>query len=317
MTRTKFISALCIIGLTSVLYACGVLDGSSNVSVKTKLVSSSLSGSRNLGADRTLETTGCGGTFVACITPDTVTGKAYYAGMIVGGGEASSQGLSLGPMIGEVVDPSKASAFEDSELIAFDFSQQLVLNGSPSLGGPIPYPDDAGAFITQFHVYFGYVDTTITLENGEGQPGIHVIRQVMADVTGTELKKGDLLYHADGATDFKWCVSGAGCTEATRPTTPVVNSTIATFSQTNEGNKTIPSFFMLPTSSTIQVKKSDLENKANTNNFTVDISMTKGIKFTTEPINWVTLDQMVAAFRLPADPGDSTAGFTAAITYTP
>ncbi|MBI1861482.1 MAG: hypothetical protein HYR96_11250 [Deltaproteobacteria bacterium] len=298
-------------GLIFSLSGCSFDDGTT-VNVKTSLVSTTLA---SADGTRGLETSGCGGSYVACITPDSVTGKAYYAGMIVG----TSNGLSLGPMIGSVRDPSTATAFADSDLQAFDFSQQLAITGSPTLGGPIPYPADSLAYITQFHVYFGFVDTKLTLGSSEGHSfaGIHMIRQVMADITGTDFKKGDLLYHSGATGDFMWCVDGSGCSSSTRPTTPISNSTIASYSSTDPGNKTIPSFFMSPTSSTIQVKKSDLTNPANTNTFKVDITMTNGIKFTTAASSWSSIDKMVAAFRLPASPGDSNSGFSAAITYTP
>lgn len=301
--------------------SCG---NSETVNASTKLVSTTLSGARNVRAARaTLETgtSTCGSGNEACITPDEVNGKAYYAGMIVG----ATNGLSLGPLIGSVEDASKATAFAESELLAFDFGEQLAMTGAPSIGGPIPYPADADAVVREFHVYFGYVDVTFTLAAGgsiSALAGTHVLRQVMADITGTDMKKGDIMHRMESETDFKWCVTGSpgNCSQTTRPASPLQNSEIASFSQTEEGNKTIPSFFFKQPAAaeTIYIKKSDLTNPASTNTFTVDITMTRGLKFVATPASWSdNVAAMAASFRLPADPGDDEAGFTATITYTP
>ena len=267
----------------------------------------------------------CGTGYEACVTPINISGKAYYAGMIVGGGGASAEpGLSLGPMIGSVRDPSQATAFALSELTDLDLSLQLVATGSPSLGGPIPYPSDAGAYVQNFHVYFGYIDIKFELAASDPNVasavyGTHTVRLCMADITGTDYQKGDLLYKSASDSEFKWCVSGSGCGETARPSGPIQYESVVNFTNSGEGNKTIPSFFMNLASdaSPVQVKKSDLTDAANTNTFKVDFEMAQAIKFMTAPEDWSRIDHVVSALRLPADPGSSSSAFTATITYTP
>lgn len=306
--------------ITVVVLSCDRQGDGETVNVKTSLVSTTLASSR--AARGHLSTTGCGTGYSACLTPTNVTGKAYYAGMIVGGGNTGEDGLSLGPMIGEVRDPSTATAFSESELKDVDLSQQLTATGKPTLGGPIPYPSDAAAYVLNFHIYFGYVDIKFALDvtDPDVDPaleGTHTIRLVMADITGTDMKKGDLMYKS--GSDYVWCISGTGCTSTTRPTSPIQYTSVATFIGTGPGNKTIPSFFMkMPSNATaVQVKKSDLTNTANTNTFKVDFDMAKAIKFSTAPSAWSRFDQIVSALRIPAEPGDDSSAFTATITYTP
>jgi len=304
------VTVLAVASLAPLLPSCG---SSETVAVSTTFLSSTLA-TRSDFATSGCDTTST--TFAACITPTSVTGKAYYSGMIVG----TTNGLSLGPMIGTVEDPSKATAFSESELLDIDLGTQIKNTGSPTLGGPIPYPADAEAYVQNFHVYFGWFDVTFTLAGGNPNgavDGTHVFRQVMADITGTEMKKGDVMYKASGDTTFKWCTT-AGCAHDTRPTSPIQNSAIANFSSTNEGNKTIPSFFMAPpTGATpVQITKTDLTSKTSQNLFTVDVTFTKGIKFATNGALWTTPDKIAADLRFAAEPGSSTGGFTAAITYT-
>jgi len=311
-----------LVGVLVLILGCDKDGDSTTIDSATKFISNTLAtslASRRPFQSRGLSTSNCGSSYQACITPTSVTGKAYYSGMIVG----RTNGLSLGPMIGTVKDPSQATTFSQSELLEIDLGQKIQNTGKPTLGGPIAYPEDSNAYVQSFHVYFGWVDTTFALtSNDTGVPataqGSHVIRQVMANITGTEYQKGDLLYRTTSESAFKYCVSGSGCTSTTRPTTPITNSTIASYASTSEGNKVIPSFYINPDSSTVQVKKSDLENPASTNVFTVDIAMNNGVKFTTAASNWATLDKLVEAFRLPAEPGKSNSGstFTATISYS-
>ncbi len=315
MIRRSFI--VCLFSVISLITVVSTsCSKGTTVKAATKLLSTTLTGGRNLRSERTLvtDTATCGTGFSACITPDGVVGKAYYAGMIVG----KDHGLSLGPLIGTVTDASKATDFSESELLEFDFSQQLVLTGAPVIGGPIEYPADDQAYVQNFHVYLGWIDTTFTLAIGEGIIGTHVIRQVMADIAGTDMKKGDKMYRLSTDTDFKYCVTGSGCTGTTRPASPVQDSAIASFTNTSEGNKTIPSFFVdLAAGTEVQIKKSDLTSAASTNTFTVDFAMTNGVKFTTAASEWATTDKLVSAFSLSAKPGDDDSAFTATITYTP
>lgn len=307
------------------LNSCDI-GGGETVNVKTSLVSTTLA-TNSREPDRSHLSTGtstCGAAYAACVTPINVSGKAYYAGMIVGGGGTSEPGLSLGPMIGTVRDPSQAVSFSESGLSDLDLSQQLVATGSPSLGGPIPYPSDTAATVQNFHVYFGYVDIKFKFDSEDPDvitslEDTHIVRLYMADIDGTSYKKGDLLYKNAAGSDFKWCVSGSLCAETTRPSSPIQYTAVANFSSTNEGNKTIPSFFMkMPSNaSPVQVKKSDLTNAANTNTFKVDFAMAKAIKFATAPSVWSRIDQVVSALRLPADPGSDSSAFTVTITYTP
>ncbi len=301
---------LLTVGLLPLLVSCGSGD---TVNVSTTFISTTLA----TRSDFTIS--GCGSvgstTVLACITPTAIGGKAYYAGVIVG----TTNGLSLGPMIGTVEDPSKATAFAESELLTVDLKQQIKNTGNPTLGGPIPYPADDQAYLREFHIYFGWMDVTFTLSGGVPNgavDGTHTFRQVMADISGTEYKKGDILYKASGSDTFKWCRTGLGCNDTTRPATPVVNAAIAAYSTTEAGNKTIPSFFMSPPSDAtpVQVKQADL--KAGTSVFTIDISSTLGIKFTSTGATWTTVDQIASELLFSAQPGSSTSGFTATITYT-
>jgi hypothetical protein len=293
----------------------GSCDSNSSVTVNTKLTSTSLAESRSRA---TLTTSGCGTGYAACITPTAVTGKAYYAGMIVG----SSNGLSLGPLLGSVEDPSEAESFTSTELIEFDFSEGLTSPGSPSLGGPIPYPADDAAYVQNAQIYFGWVDVTFelsTVDNGVNPAldNTHTIRIVMADVTDLGYTKGDVLYKDSDDTAFQWCTVGAGCTLTTRPASPLQISAIASYSNTeDQGNPTIPSFYAeLETGHTpVQVKQTDLTTKTLT--FTWDFDMGDGVKFVLNPTGLTTVYDLVSNVRLPAEPRDEDAAFEVEITVT-
>lgn len=296
------------------LFTIGSCTSGSSTTVNTKLTSSSLAAA---GSRATLTTSGCGTGYAACITPTSVTGKAYYAGMIVG----SSNGLSLGPLLGTVEDPSDATSFTSTELIEFDFAEGLTKPGSPSLGGPIAYPSDEQAYVQNAHIYFGWVDVTFELTAANGVPvalrDTHTVRIVMANVSDLGYTKGDVLYKDSNDTEFLWCTSGAGCTHTTRPGSPLQISAIASYANTeDEGNPTIPSFYAeLETGHTpIQVKQSDLTSKTLT--FTWDFNMADGVKFVLNPTGLTTVYDLVSNVRLPAEPRDEDAAFEVEIAVS-
>jgi len=256
----------------------------------------------------------CGDDFTHCITPTNMTGKIYYSGIMVG----ETNGYSVGPIIGTIEDPSTITSFPPDDLYNFDFDAQTSNTGQISCCEGTTYPDDDDAIAVRIESYFAYVDVTFELSTDDGideaLDGSHTIRTVYGDVDDSEYTKGDLLYKV-ADDDFRWCTIASGCTHTTRPTSPLQDSTVTSYSGSEDGlgNQTIPTFSAnLTSASQIQLTESDILNNAYT--FTIDYQMGDGVVFTSDLTDETTLAGMVSIFRLAAEPGSESNGFTASLT---
>jgi len=329
-TRIFLIFCLAAVPLLLIHQGCGNLSLRGDpIAAKTKLISESLT-SLTVGPNglrirppHYAISTDCAGTGRTCITPIAVTGMAYYAGLMVGSGEQG--GYSVGPIIGEVIDPSQAESYTTSELIQFDMADQLQIDGSPTCCGGSPYPEDDRAILSYVHIYFGYLDNTIEFTSSDGVAtalvGKHIIRTIYADITDTEFKKGDLLYKGPNDSEFLWCTSSDGCTLSTRPSNPIQYAEVADYTNTGQGSKNIPEFAIQLTAGHTDIKltSTDLLDKTITWTFTVDFDITNGVQFASNPTTLTKVTELVSAFRLVASPqgrngSDADAQFKATVT---
>jgi hypothetical protein len=311
MKKTHFV--FCFIVLS--VFACSIDDASKRISANTTLKSSDLtSGSPPSILRQNLETADCSGSADGCLTPDSVTGVVYYAGIQVG---INGSGYSLGPIVGNITDPSPITSFPQEDLLNFDLGEQLTVAGTIVCCEGASFPEDSRAYARAIEIYFGYIDTTFTLSEVDGVAvdlvGTHTIRTVYGDIDGTDFKKGDLLYKGSGETDFKWCTPTEGCTLTTRPSTPIQYDTVVNYSGSEDGlgNQTIPIFSADLTTEEIQLTESEV--LANSWTFTIDFDMTNGVIFTQDITEATQIYELVHAFQLAAEPGDSDNGFTATL----
>jgi hypothetical protein len=301
-----------------VLISCGSSSSSSSITATTTLVSTDLlpSSSQNairlksaLSADCSAET------LVQCLTPSVVSGKVYYAGIMVG----EQGGYSLGPIIGDVVDPSTALTFESDTLLDFDFSDESGLGGGIVCCGGTAYPADADAIVSRIEIYFGWVDATFTLVADDGVEtalvGTHTIRTVYATVDGTAYQQGDLLYRGASDSEFLWCTTDEGCIHTSRPESPLQNSDIAGYAGSEDGlgNQSIPTFAASLTSGHAEVQITETQVLNNDFEFTVDFQMTHAIGFTSNISAATRVYDMVSEFSLAAEPGSEDTGFVVEI----
>ncbi len=295
---------------------------STNGSTTTILVSSSLAENGGNGTMRSIArglSTNCSSSeAAACITPSQVSGKAYYAGIFVG----TQLGYSVGPILGNIKDPSQATSFQQSELYDFDLSTGIQTPGSPVCCGGSPYPADEEAFVTSFHVYFGYIDSTFTLDESDGVSaelqGTHTIRLVYGDVEGTDLEQGDLLYQGASDTTFKWCTTESGCIHETRPENPIQHFEISRYSAEQEDTPGLPSITaeLAEGHSSIQLTEASMLDVTKKRVFTVDVHMDNGIFFKVDPQTMGSISELVAAFELSAETSRQATGFSVNITMT-
>ncbi len=309
---------LSLVVCVCLLFACDHF-GAKTIPASTALISTSLAGSSDELNEKTkysvFQSTECS-EFAECVTPDNVSGKVYYAGIMVGTG---STGYSLGPIIGDVIDPSQTGSFSPTELLDFDMAQQITADGSMTCCEGSPYPPDEEAYARAVEILFGYVDVDFSLEDSstnKAVSGEHTVRTVYGDITGTEYKKGDLLYLDKEDNLFKWCTPEAGCTHVSRPENPLQYEDVANYSGTPDGvgNQIIPSFAAeLPTDHpSIQLTESDVLSHSWM--FTIDFDMTGGVVFTDNLTSTSTISDLVRAFRLAAAPGSRESGFTVRLT---
>ncbi len=254
---------------------------------------------------------------IACVTPSAVSGKSYYAGVMVG----RNLGYSVGPILGDVIDPSQATSYVESDLHEFDLAQGIQTPGSFTCCDGSPFPSDEEAFVTRLEIYFGYIDTTFILGTSgiaEALQGTHTVRLVFADITDTDLRRGDLLYQSGSSGDFVWCTTDSGCTHSTRPDTPIQLSSVSTFVNDSFGSPTIPTVAAELTQDheDIQLTRSQLEDSTNAWTFTADFQINQAVIFTSDPSTWTSTAHMIAAYDLAAQPGRDTSGFSVNLTVT-
>ncbi|MGK5086665.1 hypothetical protein WDW86_03840 [Bdellovibrionota bacterium FG-2] len=295
--------------------SCGLLNRSTTVTSSTQLTSKTLSASAITHKETMYASASTCASGKTCITPTAVTGKVHYAGIIVGAG--TENGTSLGPILGKDERPDQGTAYADADLEDFDFSKGIKSTAATASagGGPEGYPADDKATAGNINLYFGYMDFSFSVDSGT-LSGAHTIRLIMADITGTEYKRGDLLHKGASEASFFWCTTAAGCTHTTRPTTPLTYSAVANFTNTNgRGNMTIPAFFVnLSNATPVLLKKTELA----TGNwlFKVDFSITNGLVFSSDPTSLTTVPSLISAFSIPQDPGSESTGFTAELSVT-
>jgi hypothetical protein len=307
------------------LLGCGSAGGggTSTSTASTKLSSTSLSASLSasllqaMGLQAALSSS-CGSSAVNCVTPDNVTGKVYYSGIMVG----DISGYSVGPIVGTVVDPSTITSFDPATFLDFDLNQQLAVAGSFQCCGGTAFPVDENAVAQRIESYFPYVDVVFTLTTDDGVAeavaGTHTVRVVYGDIDGTEMQKGDMLYKGASDTDFFWCTVADDCTHATRPASPLQNATVANYTGTSDGlgNQTIPTFSIQLADATSKISMTETEVKANNWTFTIDFSLANGIIFSEDLTTKTSIAEMVQVFDLAAQPGQNDGGFTATLSAT-
>lgn len=166
----------------------------------------------------------CGVGRIICLTPETLAGRIYTGGMMVGGTSRDVPGFALttiAPNDGERVRPDQGRGGE----LTFDVAATTDLTGSYSCcGGPIPYPQGDAAAITRLELNFDYLDVTFTVpaEAGTALAGeTFVIRQVYVDTATADdvddiMIVGDKLIRSADETRFRWCDS-MDCDNYTRP----------------------------------------------------------------------------------------------------
>jgi hypothetical protein len=309
------------------LLSCGgSITGASNppsIPTTTKLVSTTLSDSLSSLSALSFPTTkpilssSCA-SFTHCITPDNVTGKIFYSGIMVG----DTSGYSVGPIVGTVTDPSTITSFDPTTLLDFDFSQQLTVGGGIVCCGGTTFPSDADAIAQRIESYFAYVDVVFTLTTDDGVAeaiaGTHTVRVVYGDIDGTEMQKGDMLYKGASDTDFFWCTVADGCTHETRPESPLQDTTVANYAGTEDGlgNQTIATFSVQLADEASKISMTESEVTENSWAFTIDFSMTNGIVFSEDLTTKSSIAEMVQVFGLEAVPGQQNGGFTATLSAT-
>lgn len=311
-------SVLLFVGL--VLFGCS--SGGTDVSnppvpTTTKLISSTLGGATTRGIRlKKSISTNCGGDLATCLTPDKVAGEVYYAGIMIG----LEDGYSLGPIVGDVTDPSVITAFLPDDLQDFNLGEQLEVDGGIVCCGGSPYPADSEAIAQSVDIYFAYTDVTFTLEEGNGissaLTGTHTIRTVFGDIDGTSFKKGDLLYKGTDSEAFVWCTEADGCVFTDRPASPVQNPDIADYagSENGLGNQTIPTFTANLEEGHEEIQITESQVLSNSFAFTIDFDMTNGVGFTEDVRTFTEIDKMVSSYRLAAKPGSQEEGFTSTVT---
>ncbi len=322
---------VCLVGLIITLITCGGAadeesGGTTATTTTTTLKSTDMTAAAaSLSLVKNTLSSTCDGELVNCLTPTSVSGKVYYGGIMIGGSgeEGGESGYSLGPIIGDVTDPSPATSYAESDLLSFNFGTELAIEGGIVCCGGSTYPSDAAAIVTRIEIYFGYVDVTFTLAESDGVAealvGTHQIRTYFADIDDTSYQQGDLLYRTDSSSDFMWCATVGSCTHTTRPETGTLqNSAIANYegSEDGLGSQTIPSFAANLSSGhdSITITETQAENY----DFaaTIDFQMTNAIGWTSDITAFDTIDDMVGAFTLAAEPGSTDGGFTTTIAVT-
>lgn len=306
----RTIEILCLFCATFFL-AISCLDSDNTIPASGKLISSTLE-SAIPGLLKQKAQAGTCASGKTCVTPTNVTGKLYYAGIMVGNESGYSLGF-IGPL-----DPSGTAGITDSttELEDFDLAEEATISGSGmTCCGGSPYPADTDAYVTRIEILFGYVDTVFTVSSGT-LSGAHTIRVVYSDITDLGYTKGDMLYK-DTDDAFKWCDS-TGCSHTTRPTSPYQNSEVVDYagSEDGMGNQIIPSFAAhVPEADRYLLTQTEL--LANSWVFTIDFTMTNGIAFAEDPTTLTTTAELVQHFDLSAEPGanvEEGLGFTVTVS---
>ena len=318
MAKLVMITGFLLLNLTAL--SCGGMqgdgssgtgDGGQTIAVSTILTSSSLSENEvdtsflkySLSAD-------CQG-YANCITPSNISGKIYYSGIMVG----DENGYSLGPIVGNVQDPSQIPSFDMAELYDFDFANALSVSGDFTCCEGSPYPADSDAIAVRIESYFAYIDTSFTLTQADGViaelVGDHTIRTVYADINNTEYQQGDFLYKVSSG-DFRWCTVTDGCVHSTRPADPLQYADVANFMGTPDGlgNQIIPTFAVQITPNS-QISLTESEVLSNSWEFTIDFDMGDGVIFT-QPLSEIgSIAELVSVVQLAAEPGNSQSSFSA------
>jgi hypothetical protein len=309
--------------LSSLLGACGSANQSNSASdsdsvivATTTLTSSSLSNDENSDTSFLQAVSNNCGEFDECITPDNIAGTIYYSGIMVG----DTEGYSVGPIVGDVLDPSLETSFPLIDLYEFDFADGVGIDGSIVCCEGSPFPADEDAITSRIESYFGYIDTTFTLSEdddvAEDLVGTHIVRTVYADIDGTDYVQGDMLYSENGV-DFYWCTVADGCTFDSRPSDPIQYDDIVNYAGTPDGlgNQTIPTFSIdITAASQMELTETDLTE--NSWEFTVDFDMGDGVVFTESLADQETIADLVSIFHLAAEPGQSGSGFSATLSAT-
>lgn len=233
-------------------------------------------------------TTPASASYVKCTTPTNLTGEVWYTGLMVGSG---STGYSVGPLVGEVENPSSESTYTG---YAFDAATALEATGKMSCCGGSPYPSDSEAIIQYFQMYPVFIDAKFIIDSGT-VAGTHTLR-VYFSPSG-EYQKGDVLYKGtDGS--LKWCVAGSGCTATTRPASPVQYAAIKDFTNTNQGHSTVPAIFIKPASTQASTALTNSTmSAAKSFTATVSLKLSQFVAWSTNPATATTLDQLAQYFR--------------------
>jgi hypothetical protein len=279
-------------------------SSASTLSSNTTLKSTTLSSAKLMERATTCTTT-------TCTTPSNMSGKAYYAGIMItlnsSGSNYSSGGYSLGPILGNVSDPSKISKFTNSSLLDFDFASPKVLTGSPVCCGGTLYPPDAYSYPSSVEIYFAYIDTTFKITSGT-MAGTWVVRTYFGDIDGTDYKKGDLLIKSTTNTSYSefQYISTAGTASTTRPSSPIQYTPVSSFTPLSSlGNQTIPTFSVsLTNSNKVSFPKSEV--LASKYSFEFDFTITNAITWgTTTPSTYTSPKDILTNFRFDTTFGSS------------
>ena len=166
----------------------------------------------------------CGAGRIVCLTPETLAGRIYTGGMMVGGTSRDVPGFALTTIAandGERVRPDQGRGGE----LTFDVAATTDLTGEYSCcGGPIPYPQGDDAVITRLELNVDYLDVTFTVPAAAGTAlagETFVIRQVYVDTATADdvddtMILGDKLIRRADETRFRWCDS-MDCDHHPRP----------------------------------------------------------------------------------------------------
>lgn len=283
----------------------------------TKLLSSSLFEEAALKAlfIKQASSSDCGEELEVCLTPSNVSGQVYYAGIMVG----IENGYSVGPIVGNITDPSVITSFPQADLQDFDLGEQLEVDGGIVCCGGSTYPSDEEAIVQSVDIYFAYVDVTFTLEESDGVNsnlvGTHIVRTVYGDMDDTDFKKGDLLYKGASDTDFLWCTLEEGCIFTQRPENPLQNPDVTNYAGSEDGlgNQTIPTFTANLADGHETITLTELNVLNNSLAITIDFDMTNGVGFSEDITTFSQISELVEAFRLAANPGDENNGFSSTV----
>jgi len=188
----------------------------------------------------------CGDGQIICLTPETLAGRIYAGGLMVGGREGPGYHVTT---IGATPEVLQRPDLGRGGTLTFDVASTTDFSGGYNCCGGSPYPEDDQALISRIEMTFDYLDMTFTVpaEAGDDLAGVtYVLRQVYVDTaTAPDVNGpmyiGDKLVRRADEQMFRWC-DADDCSHSERPEDGGLKAPNIQLEPDREGNKHYATF---------------------------------------------------------------------------